>query len=284
MRWLSVGSCFAAALAAAGILFVYSGVYDVAAIRPHSRIVYWLLETTKRHSVERQADGISAPPLTDAGMIARGGTLHRDHCVQCHGAPGVPPADFAKGLEPLPPNLVQVAREWPASDIYWAIKHGMKMTAMPAWAYRMDDAAIWSVVAFLRELPALSPAQYRKLFMSDDASPAAAVMPQSSGSLRTLQGVGGSGGPAHGMTALRQYACVACHVVPGVVGPAASAGPPLARIGARVYVAGRLPNTEENLIRWIMSPQEIKPMTAMPDMGVPEPDARDIAAYLKTLR
>jgi mono/diheme cytochrome c family protein len=283
MRWLFGGICLGAGLAGAGILFVYTGVFDVSALRPHTQLVYWLLETTKRHSVEHHANGIAPPPLADPALIARGGVLYREHCVQCHGAPGIAPEDFAKGLEPLPPNLAQVAREWQPSEIYWAIKHGIKMTAMPAWDYRMDDAALWSVVAFLRELPLLSPAEYRDRFASAEARPAPSAASRSSGARRSDRGADGRGDPERGMIALRQYACVSCHVVPGVVGPDARVGPPLNRIAAQVYLAGRVRNSEENMVRWIMSPREIKPGSAMPDMGVSEPDARDIVAYLRTL-
>jgi cytochrome c len=62
------------------------------------------------------------------------------------------------------------------------------------------------------------------------------------------------------------------------------AGPPLNGMGARAYIVGELPNTPENLMRWVRRPQEINPHTAMPDTGVTEEDARHIAAYLYTLR
>lgn len=92
------------------------------------------------------------------------------------------------------------------------------------------------------------------------------------------------GEPHRGRSALRAYGCDTCHTIPGVRGADALVGPPLDGIGARVYLAGALVNTPENLIRWIRDPQGIQPGTAMPNLGVPEQEARDIAAYLYTLQ
>ncbi len=92
------------------------------------------------------------------------------------------------------------------------------------------------------------------------------------------------GEPARGRELLRSYGCGTCHIVPGVPGAAGVVGPPLDRLGSRAQLAGRLPNTPDNLILWVRQPQRIVPGTAMPDLGVGERDARDIAAYLYTLR
>ena len=80
------------------------------------------------------------------------------------------------------------------------------------------------------------------------------------------------------------FGCTACHSVPGIAGANANVGPPLTRFGERTYVAGMLRNTPSNLVRWIRDPQGVVPGNAMPNMGVSEADARDIAAFLYTLR
>lgn len=92
------------------------------------------------------------------------------------------------------------------------------------------------------------------------------------------------GDPRRGKETIRRYGCEACHSIPGVAGARGQVGPPLDRIGSRPYLAGRLPNTPDNLMHWIRDPQGIQPGTAMPDLGVTERDGRDIAAYLYTLR
>jgi cytochrome c len=77
-----------------------------------------------------------------------------------------------------------------------------------------------------------------------------------------------------------QYGCGSCHTIGGIPGADAKVGPPLTDFYERDYVAGRLPNTWDNLVKWIQNPQSIEPGTAMPDLGVSETEARDIAAYL----
>ena len=91
------------------------------------------------------------------------------------------------------------------------------------------------------------------------------------------------GYPERGARLIQQYGCGGCHTVPGVDRADGLVGPPLTRFGARSYIAGELPNSEDNLRRWIRDPQAVEPGTAMPDLGVSEIDARDIAAYLFTL-
>ena len=86
-----------------------------------------------------------------------------------------------------------------------------------------------------------------------------------------------------GRQLIAQYGCVACHTVPGVRGPISQVGPPLEEIALRSYLAGVLPNTPENLVRWLLDPPAIDPRTAMPSVGMSETDAKDIAAYLLTL-
>lgn len=93
----------------------------------------------------------------------------------------------------------------------------------------------------------------------------------------------GGGDADRGPALMRSYGCHACHTIPGVAGADALVGPPLVHWSRRVYIAGRIANTPENLVRWIMDPRAIDERTAMPEMGVTESDARDIAAYLWTL-
>jgi cytochrome c len=92
------------------------------------------------------------------------------------------------------------------------------------------------------------------------------------------------GNPEFGPALIAQYGCTACHAIPGVDGFVGTVGPPLAGFGARAYIAGRLPNRPMLLVAWLRDPPAIDPATAMPDLGVSEPDARHIAAYLYTLR
>jgi cytochrome c1 len=92
------------------------------------------------------------------------------------------------------------------------------------------------------------------------------------------------GDAAQGRQAIRAYGCGACHVIPGVPGARGAVGAPLTEFARRQYIAGALPNTPENLIAWLRNPQAIEPGTAMPNLNVSEVDARNLAAYLATLR
>lgn len=91
------------------------------------------------------------------------------------------------------------------------------------------------------------------------------------------------GDPARGVVALQHYSCASCHHIPGIVGATSWVGPPLGRMARRKYIAGVLPNTPDNMLRWLRNPLEFAPRSAMPDVGVSDQDARDIAAYLYSL-
>lgn len=266
----------ATAAAAVFAALFWFGVYDISATDQHLAPTYWLLDTGMRRSVVQRAKWIEVPPLDDAGEIVRGAARYRELCVQCHGAPGVAPEAFALGLTPTPANLAHTARVWRPAELFWTIKQGIKMTGMPAWRFRMNDEEIWATVAFLRVMPALTPVEYRRMSeqsaaTSQEADRAAVALARTPDAER-------------GKTAIHQYACVTCHAIPGIVGSNAPVGPPLAGIGTRPFIAGVLPNTPDTMIQWLRSPQSISPQNAMPNLGVTEQDAADIAAYLVTLK
>jgi cytochrome c2 len=91
------------------------------------------------------------------------------------------------------------------------------------------------------------------------------------------------GNPVRGARLIHRISCGACHSIPGIPGAHGRVGPPLAGFARRIYIAGVLPNTPTNLVRWVIDPPAIAPMTAMPVLGLTPRDARDVAAYLYTL-
>jgi cytochrome c1 len=94
-----------------------------------------------------------------------------------------------------------------------------------------------------------------------------------------------TGGDAHnGARLIDEYRCGACHTIPGIHDAHGLVGPPLMWFGRRTLIAGELPNSPDNLVRWIRSPKSVEPGTGMPELGLSEQDARDVAAYLYTLR
>ena len=87
-----------------------------------------------------------------------------------------------------------------------------------------------------------------------------------------------------GAELIASYRCGACHMIPGIKDADGLVGPPLILFARRTYVGGEVPNTPPNLVRWIQDPKSIEPGTAMPTLGLSEQQARDVAAYLYTLR
>jgi mono/diheme cytochrome c family protein len=266
---LTLGAvALAGALAVAAML---GGIYDISATDQHLRPVYWAIDTASRQSVKLRARSIDVPALDDAARIDRGLALYRDHCVQCHGGPGVAPEPFALGMMPAAANLVDAARAWKPAEIYWTVSEGFKMTGMPAWRHRLANEEIWDVVAFVMAMPAISPVDYRKRAASAPRPPKREEPLAPADAKR-------------GKRAMDQYACATCHEIPGVVGATKPVGPPLEGMAMRGVIAGILPNTPANLERFLLDPQAVSPESAMPALGLRGQDARDIAAYLLTLR
>lgn len=150
-----------AALGVGGLLFIYSGLYDIGADDPHTRPVFAAIQALREHSVERRSRAIHAPNLEDPRLILEGAGHYAAMCTGCHLQPGVSDSELRAGLYPKPPNLSRTRLD--PRYAFWVIKHGVKLSAMPAWGRTHDDAAIWSMVAFLEKLPTMSPAQYRSI-------------------------------------------------------------------------------------------------------------------------
>lgn len=126
----------------------------------------------------------------------------------------------------------------------------------------------------------------RRLRFSALCLPAAcfALVGCAGGKAARSYGMAVHGDPQHGKELINAYGCGACHIIPGVRGARGLFGPPLTLFADRTVIAGELPNMPDNLLRWIQNPPAIEPKTAMPDLGVSQTQAEDIAAYLYTLR
>jgi mono/diheme cytochrome c family protein len=254
-----------------GVSVLLSGVLSTDATKQHFRLTHRILDLGLEYSVRAASDDVVAPALNQPGMHARGAACYREHCIICHGAPGVAPGSFALGMLPVPGSLAHAAAAHPREWLYHVTRKGVRMTGMPAWEYRLSDESLWSVVAFLEMLPDLDVNGYRAFSATAADAP---CEPRATVPART-EGAD---------VLLRQYACHSCHQIEGVVGPRVETGPPLVDWPRRAYIAGVLPNTEENLARWIMDPPAISPQTLMPDLGVPPEHARAMAEFLLTSR
>lgn len=141
--------------------FVYSGLYNIGADAPHTKPVLAVLQTLRERSIHIRSKDIAPPNLDDPQLILKGAGQYAAMCVDCHLRPGMKDSEIRSGLYPQPPNLSHVRVDPKAA--FWVIKHGIKMSAMPAWGTTHEDPALWSLVAFLQQLPDLTPAQYKDM-------------------------------------------------------------------------------------------------------------------------
>jgi len=151
-----------AVLAIGGAAFIGSGVYNIGADDHHTKIALTIIEQLRERSIAARSSSIEAHFVEDPVRIAAGAQHYSALCVGCHLAPGVTKSDVRRGLYPHPPNLAQEEPQQ-AQRAFWVIKHGIKMSAMPAWGMTLDDAAIWDTVAFMRKMPDMTPETYQHL-------------------------------------------------------------------------------------------------------------------------
>jgi len=169
MRLLVTALLVATALVISAIAFVYAGLFNVAADAPHSALTFTVMEAIRSHSIATRAQGIQPPTLDEPALIAAGAEHYAAMCSGCHLAPDKIDSEIRAGLNPKPPDLTKNSRMSPAEE-FWVIKHGIKMSGMPAWGKTHDDSSIWGLVAFLQKLPDLTPAQYQALAETEGES------------------------------------------------------------------------------------------------------------------
>jgi len=148
-------------VAAAG--FIYSGAYDVAASEPDSALTRWVLITARDRSIDRRAAAITVPSLSDPQLIQEGFEHYHEMCTGCHLAPSIYNSEIREGLNPQPPILAKLVPKSSPARLFWVIKNGVKMTAMPAWGGSHSDQMIWAIVAFLERLPNMTSEEYQAL-------------------------------------------------------------------------------------------------------------------------
>jgi mono/diheme cytochrome c family protein len=143
-------------------LFVESGFYNIGADDHHTKATLALITQLRDRSIESRLGEIKPQLAATPAMIQSGAEHYAALCASCHLAPGLPKSDLRTGLYPHPPNLAQEDMQ-ESRRAFWIIKHGIKMSAMPAWGKTLDDAAIWDVVAFVRKMPSLTAEDYQQL-------------------------------------------------------------------------------------------------------------------------
>jgi mono/diheme cytochrome c family protein len=147
------------------VLFVESGLYNIGADDHHTKAVLALIVQLRDRSIEARSSSIKPQLTATPEMIKSGAKAYASLCAGCHLAPGMTKSDLRTGLYPHPPSLSQEDIQ-ESRRAFWIIKHGVKMSAMPAWGKTLDDAAIWDVVAFVRKMPGMAPQDYQELLQN----------------------------------------------------------------------------------------------------------------------
>lgn len=160
-RWLIPVTVFAGAIAVSSGAYIYSGLYDIGADAPHWFMTAQIIETLRERSIEIRAKDIEVPNLKNPLLVLRGAAHYDAMCAGCHLAPGKRNTEIRLGLYPKPPDLSKTHID--PKVAFWVIKHGIKMTGMPAWGKSHDDTALWSIVAFLNRLPEMTPQEYKAI-------------------------------------------------------------------------------------------------------------------------
>lgn len=163
---LSFVTALAVVLGLGAAAFIYLGIYNIAADEPHTPAVYSLLERLRDRSIETHSQGIVPPAdLASAQRVSTGAGLYAEMCSGCHLGPGVEKSEMSQGLYPQAPELAKTQDLTPGQQ-FWIIKHGVKLSAMPAWGRSHPDPLIWDMVAFVRKLPGMTPEQYKAFVAS----------------------------------------------------------------------------------------------------------------------
>lgn len=164
MKTLMQAAALLAALAATGAaIVVVLGVVPIKASSGHWWITAKFLDFAKWRSVATHSFGITAPPLADEGLVVMGASHYETGCYPCHGKPGagIPPVMAA--MTPPPPELTTRLSRYRSEELFSIVKHGIKLTGMPAWPAQQRDDEVWAMVAFLRRMPDLDVAGYERL-------------------------------------------------------------------------------------------------------------------------
>jgi mono/diheme cytochrome c family protein len=141
--------------------YIYSGRYNIAADQPHWLVTSKIIETLRNRSIESRARDIVIPDLDDFRLVLKGADQYDAMCSGCHLSPGVEDSEIRQGLYPQPPALSKVRIDH--GNAFWVIKHGIKMTGMPAWGRTHDDITLWGIVAFINKLPGMTPQEYKAM-------------------------------------------------------------------------------------------------------------------------
>jgi mono/diheme cytochrome c family protein len=158
----------------AAAVFFFAGYYNVAATAEDPGAVNWTLGKIRQASIAEHATERPTVALDDPAVVQAGARAFSERgCVTCHGAPGVAWAKFSEAMRPYPPDLKELAEQREPQQLFWVIKHGIKMTGMPGFGLiEVPDNEIWTIAAFVKKLPTVSEDDFKRwTAASDPAAP-----------------------------------------------------------------------------------------------------------------
>lgn len=163
MRFLALVGFLAIVAAIAGGAYFFGGFYNVAASQPDNKIVAWALTSVREASISQRAPRAAPVNVQDPATIEAGARAFATRgCVSCHGAPGADWAKFSEGMRPDAADLNEIAKTRTVGEIFWVVKNGINMTGMPSFArINVADDEIWKIASFVKNLPAVSPENYK---------------------------------------------------------------------------------------------------------------------------
>lgn len=150
-------------IAAMGMAYAWSGLFNVAASSGHWKATDWFLHWVMRNSVQTRSAFSSPDDAADASGLVSAAGLYASSCASCHGAPGVRPLPLMQKATPPAPDLAVNAKQWNDRQLFWILEHGVKFSGMPAWGAKDRPDEVKRMVAFVRLLPTMSVARYRQL-------------------------------------------------------------------------------------------------------------------------
>lgn len=171
MRFLAAIGVLAIAIAIGGAVYFFAGFYDVAAAGGGNPAVEWAVRNVREASVDRYMKAPPEPQWFSKPETVQAGAHEfvEEGCVRCHGAPGVKPDKFASGMDPNPPDLGEATKDDEPRHIFWIVKNGIRMTGMPAFGTHTPDDDIWKLVAFLKQMHAVQPQQFKEWASAGEA-------------------------------------------------------------------------------------------------------------------
>jgi cytochrome c553 len=162
-RWVFMAAVLLAVLGAGGFLVAASGIAPITASAGHFAITEWFLQFSKRRSVDTHTLTRESLKLDEPWLVMKGAGHYESGCSPCHGSPKLAQPRVAQAMLPPPPNLATRVAEWEPKELFYIVKHGIKLTGMPAWPSQKRDDEVRAMIAFLVKYAELDASAYERL-------------------------------------------------------------------------------------------------------------------------